>query len=748
MPAVSRFPLHEVRLLPSAFADAQATGLRYLLELDADRLLAPFLREAGLPAGPGYGNWEADGLDGHIGGHALSASAILSAATGDSRARERMDVLLDGMQRAQDAVGTGYLGGVPGGRALGEELARGEVDADLFTLNGRWVPLYNLHKTLAGLLDAARYGGSERALGMAVRFADWWLTVSAGLDDTAFESMLHAEFGGMNDAFAELAEAVVDPERSAAYLREAHRFSHRSVLDPLLGGRDALDGLHANTQIPKAIGYARLAGDLLPAAEFFWRTVTADRSVAIGGNSVREHFHRSADFTPMVLDREGPETCNTSNMIELGAALFELSGDAGYLDAIERGQYNHILSSQHPDGGFVYFTPMRPAHYRVYSEPSEGMWCCVGSGLENHGRYGELIYTHDGDDLLIGLYLPSTLDSAERGVRARIETTFPHSDEVLVTVELTRAGAVRLRRPGWAESMRVAVDGEEIAGEARDGFLRTDRLAPGRHEIRVTLGLALRAESLPDGSAWSAFLYGPVVLAARADADDLDGLRADAARMAHVASGPLRPLAGTPIVTAARPLDAVALVDREALTAVLETDRGPVRLEPFAGLHDSRYTVYWPTGVDASIRHAQLEDADRAADAAAAILDTVAAGEQQPEADHAFAGHGSRAGGAEGVHWRSASGTGAWFGYTLTAAGTGATLLRVRLRSSPSGEQQFRIDDRPLGEPSAIRDADGVLELDWSLEAGSGDGAIVFSVHAIGSASTGELLSVALLAAG
>ncbi|NQX17652.1 beta-L-arabinofuranosidase domain-containing protein [Rathayibacter sp. VKM Ac-2857] len=758
---VRRFPLRSVRLLPSAFADAQATGQRYLLALDPDRLLAPFLREAGLPAAEGYGNWEADGLDGHVGGHALSASALMLAATGEEAARERMEILLDGFERAQDAVGTGYLGGVPGGRALGEELARGEVDADLFTLNGRWVPLYNLHKTLSGLLDAAAYGGSERALAMAVRFADWWLGVSAGLDDEAFEAMLHAEFGGMNEAFADLAEQVAgadpgDPERAAAYRAEAARFSHRALLDPLLQHRDALDGLHANTQIPKAVGYARLGGELLPAARFFWEQVTRERTVAIGGNSVREHFHRSSDFTPMILDREGPETCNTANMIELSSVLFEASGDERYLDYLERAQYNHVLSSQHPDGGFVYFTPLRPAHYRVYSAPHEGMWCCVGTGLENHARYGELIYAlvgddaragddaHDGDDLLIALYLPSTLDSPEHGLRARIDTAFPHADDATITVHLERPGAVRLRRPAWAESMTVTVDGAPLDAAAVDGVVRTAVLTPGRHEIRVGFSLAFRAEPLPDGSAWSAFSYGPVVLAARTDAADLDGLIADGRRMAHVAAGPLRDLAATPIVTGG--VGAVALLDRATLTAELATDAGPVRLEPFAGLHDSRYTLYWPTGSDAVARRAELAALDREAAGGAAVIDSVTAGEQQPESDHAFVGHRSRAGGADGRHWRGAEGPDGWFGYTLVDAEQRAAVLRVLLRDG-GGEHELRIDGRPLGEPLAVRARDGEVEADYAITPSTGeDGLVEFSLHAVGARPTGELLAVSLVA--
>src|SRR5690606_29828692 len=151
----------------------------------------------------------------------------------------------------------------------------------------------------------------------------------------------------------------------------------------------------------KVTGYARigeLAGEprWIEAADFFWDTVVHHRSVSIGGNSVREHFHDRDDFTRMIESREGPETCNTYNMLRLTEQLFRGNPDAGYADYYERAVFNHILSTQHPGhGGFVYFTPMRPRDYRVYSQAGQCFWCCVGTGMENHGKYGRFIYAHE-----------------------------------------------------------------------------------------------------------------------------------------------------------------------------------------------------------------------------------------------------------------------------------------------------------------------------------------------------------------
>ncbi len=342
------------------------------------------------------------------------------AATGRADVKERLDYMLSELRRAQLANGNGYLGGVPGGQKLWSELAAGDVRADLFGLNGYWVPWYNLHKTFAGLRDAWLFTGNPLARNMLIDWADWAAGLVSKLDDEQLQAMLITEHGGMNEVFADVA-GITGEQR---YLDVARRFSHHLLLEPLLLGEDRLTGLHANTQIPKVVGFETIAqsGDdpaWHEAAKFFWNTVVNERSVAIGGNSVREHFHDKNDFSPMVEEVEGPETCNTYNMLKLTRLLYRAEPRPEYADYYERALYNHILSSQDPaTGGLVYFTAMRPQHYRVYSQVHDAMWCCVGSGIENHVKYGEFIYAADDDELFVNLFIPSRLDWPEKGLQA------------------------------------------------------------------------------------------------------------------------------------------------------------------------------------------------------------------------------------------------------------------------------------------------------------------------------------------
>lgn len=410
-PAISAFHISDVQLLKGDFKDAQTTDLKYIMALEPDRLLSPFLREAGIvPKKESYPNWENTGLDGHTAGHYLSALSLMYASTGDKKVLERLNYMLGELKKCQDKM-DGYIGAVPVSKAFWSDISKGKIDANNFGLNGKWVPLYNIHKTYAGLRDAWYHANSSLAKDMLIRFSDWMLQLTAGLSESQVQTLLRSEHGGLNEVFADVSLITGNKK----YLELAIKFSHKLLLEPLKNKEDRLNNMHANTQIPKVIGFERIAsitGDsgYHTAAGFFWETVVEHRSSVIGGNSVREHFHPTNNFSSMITSEQGPETCNTYNMLRLTKLLYESSGWEKYIEFYERALYNHILSSQHPlKGGFVYFTPMRPGHYRVYSQPQTSFWCCVGSGMENHAKYSELIYAHDDKNIFVNLFIPSTV---------------------------------------------------------------------------------------------------------------------------------------------------------------------------------------------------------------------------------------------------------------------------------------------------------------------------------------------------
>jgi uncharacterized protein len=713
--ATRHFALGDLALGDGPFAHAQSLNLRYLAALDVDRLLAPYRIEAGLDASAEkYPNWESMGLDGHTAGHYLTALAQ-QAAQGDAEMRRRLDAMVAGLAECQRANGDGYLGGVPNGRALWDRVASGDFKAEAFSLEGAWVPFYNLHKMYAGLRDAWLMAGNAQARDLLVRFADWADALVASLDDGQLQRILDTEHGGMNEVLADV-YAITGDRR---YLALARRFSHRAILDPLLRREDALDGLHANTQIPKVIGFARIGeldGDQawIDAARFFWETVAQRRSVAFGGNSIREHFNPVDDFGPMVTSREGPETCNSYNMLRLTMQLHRLEPQARYADFYERVLFNHILSTQHPEhGGLVYFTPIRPRHYRVYSQPTQCFWCCVGTGIENHGRHGAFAYSHDDDALTVNLYMASTVHWRERGVVLRQQTGFPDTPRSTLRLQSARpqAFALQLRHPQWLDgALAVRINGRRWPLQSGPGtYARIARTWRDGDRIDIELPMRTRIEPLPDGSDWVAVMHGPVMLAARTGSEDLEGLVADDGRGSHIAPGPYLPLERAPMLVGERDALAAAIEpvagEPLAFTAAALIRPGEFRrlkLEPLSRVHDARYMAYWrtatPAGYPAVV--AAMEAAERERDVLEArTLDQVQPGEQQPEVEHAYAGEDSATGSLLGRHWRDAGG---WFEYRLKASRRIAADAPMTLRLTLfGGEWQGAMDVQVEGDTLA-----------------------------------------------
>lgn len=732
--AAELFPLRDVRLLPGPFLQAQETNRRYLLALDADKLLAPFRREAGLPTvKPSYGNWESSGLDGHMGGHYLSALALMWAATGDGAVRERLDYFVAELKKAQ--ADDGYLGGVPGGRAAWNDIAHGKLHADNFSVNGKWVPWYNLHKVAAGLRDAWHHAGNEDARRMLVKFADWAIAMTGALSDEQMQSMLRAEHGGMNEVLADVYQLTGDQR----YLAAARRFSHQAILQPLAAGRDELTGLHANTQIPKVIGFERIAAltgeqQWHRAASFFWRTVHEHRTVAIGGNSVKEHFHDAKDFSSMGREVEGPETCNTYNMLKLTGLLFQRDPSAVYSDYYERALYNHILSSQHPEsGGLVYFTPMRPNHYRVYSEVDKGMWCCVGSGIESQAKYGEFIYARDGDALLVNLFIPSRLEWREKGIVLTQSNRFPEQASTRLSIDSGGQFTLKLRYPGWVApgALKVRVNGKPVAVRAAPGsYVELARAWRKGDTVDVRLPMRTTLEQMPDKSNYYAVLHGPIVLAAKTSPFPGEKLafQADDSRMGHIAQGQVCPQEAAPVfVSDSRNfLDRFKPVPGQPLTFTARglvqgregSAGGTLRFIPFYRLHDSRYMLYWqhttPAGLAGMRARTAAAEAERLA-LDARTIDQVAPGEQQPESDHFFKGEGADAGLNGDRRWRHASG---WFSYELTDRAGAARLLRLTFASADAGRKFDVLLNGRLLQPVTIERRDEAFyHLDLPLPA-------------------------------
>ena len=410
-------------------------------------------------------------------------------------------------------------------------------------------------------------------------------------------------------------------------------------------------------------------------------------------------------------------------MLRLTKQLFLEEPDASYMDYYERALLNHILSSINDiQGGFVYFTPMRPGHYRVYSQPQTSMWCCVGSGLENHSKYGEMIYAYRGkQELYVNTFLPSTLTWKENNVTLTQEGNFPWSDEVKITVKSKKADKIwnlKLRKPSWADEMTVSLNGQKLDIEPdKAGFFNIDRTWGQNDVVELRIPMSLKAEELPDGSGFFSFLYGPMVLAADMGKENQLGLYADDSRGGHIANGSKLPLNEAPVVISDKETVADHVIKSEdgkswQITNIMPEKYADLHLVPFVNLSEHRYDIYFQAMDKKAYQErvaelVRLENERKALDAR--TVDVVVCGEQQPETDHRFSHEASSSGGdADNIHWRETRG---WFSYVLKASG--ADKVAITFMQSPNREAKVLCNGRVVG--NMLMGADGKKTLEFAL---------------------------------
>ena len=284
------FPLQDVHLLESPFLGAQRRDFDYLVSLQPESD-APQLQGERWPRTQGA-CVRRMGIRGAVGGNPLSRSYARSLPLrGFAHVRVDRRPADEGARRLHRQRAAGMSEGdaerarvrVPRRRGTARKRSSGPSVC-------RCAVWYTMHKIFAGLRDAHVHTGSTAALDVLTKLADWTETATSSMTDEQMQKMLGTEHGGMNEVLADVSVLTGQTK----YLTLARRFSHQALLTPLAEARDPLDGLHANTQIPKAVGFQRifeLTGEdrYGTAARFFWQTVVERRSFVTGGHGDEEH---------------------------------------------------------------------------------------------------------------------------------------------------------------------------------------------------------------------------------------------------------------------------------------------------------------------------------------------------------------------------------------------------------------------------------------------------------------------------
>jgi len=601
------FNLQDIHLLDSRFKQNMDREAAWLLSLPNERLLHSFYVNAGMLTDKKdsktkmpkpLGGWEALDMElrGHSIGHILSGLSFQYASTGNIAFRNKTDSLITALALVQKTLNqNGFLSAYP----------QNYIDRNI-AATSVWAPWYTLHKIFSGLTDVYLNTGNPQALDIVTKMADWAYQKLSPLSPDALAKMLRNEFGGMNEAFYNLYAITANPK----HLQQAEMFYHHAVLDPLAAQEDKLNGMHANTIIPKIVGEAR-AYELTANAKyntiatFFWNTIIRNHTYVIGSNSDKEHFFQPGKISEHLTGNTG-ETCNTYNMLKVTKHLFSWYADAKYADYYEQTLYNHILGQQDPVTGMVcYFTPLKAGAFKLYSSPDNSFWCCVGSGFESHSKFGEAIYYHDNKGIYVNLFIPSLLTWKEKEVTLLQETRFP--DEATTTLTIQTAGkdlmSLYLRYPSWAvNGAFIKVNGKKITINQPPGsYIAINRKWNKGDKIEITYPMSLMLVPTPDNPNIAAVVYGPIVLASPMGTE---GMKSPApyhdsedpyqyygydynipSNIIHTLNVKSKPL----IASWLQPVENEPLTFK-TLNGVAEKE---IIFKPYNAIHRERYVVYW-----------------------------------------------------------------------------------------------------------------------------------------------------------
>lgn len=579
------FPLNQVSLSNSRWMDNQNRTLNYLKSVDTNRLLYNFRNTHKLSTNGARANggWDAPNFPfrSHSQGHYLTAWANCYAVLRDPECGKRASSFVAELAKCQANNGaagftSGYLSGFP----------ESEFDAlEARRLSNGNVPYYAIHKTMAGLLDVWRIMGDTKARDVLLGMSAWVDTRTKKLSSSQMQSMLGTEFGGMNDILANVYQLTGDKR----WLTVAQRFDHAAVFDPLAANQDRLNGLHANTQVPKWIGAIReyqATGSkrYLDIARNAWDFTVKAHTYAIGGNSQAEHF-RPPNAIAQYLSKDTAEQCNTYNMLKLTRDLWTTDPDnTKYFDYYEQALMNHLLGAQNPSdnhGHITYFTPLNPGGRRgvgpawgggTWSTDYDSFWCCQGTALETNTKLMDSIYWNANSTVYVNLFIPSVLQWSQKDVTLTQTTSYPVEDSTKIVVAGAGDFSMRIRIPSWASGASISINGQD-AGSAQPKagtYAVLDRSWKSGDTVTVRFPMKLRTVPANDNSKVAAVAYGPAILSGNYGSSTLTS---------------------TPTLA----LDTIKRTSTSKLTFTATANGRAVELGAFYDAHGYNYNVYWST---------------------------------------------------------------------------------------------------------------------------------------------------------
>lgn len=558
-------------------------ALARLRNVDEAELLAGYQQK------PGKHPWIGE----HV-GKWLHASSLAVANTGDPQLRAKLDRVARGLIAAQEP--DGYLGTYLPGKRFG---LYPDADWDVWSHKYCLIGLLSYYQVTgytpaldacrrAGDLLIATFGPGRKSIitaGTHLGMAATSVLEPVVLLYRATGDRRYLDFGGQ-------IVAAWEQEGGPHILSSLMRY--RTVRRVANGkAYEMLSNLAGLCELYRATGQSQY----LQAVLIAWDDIRRNRLYITGSGSSGEvwqdDFHLPNGESSSIC-----ETCVTVSWLQLNLQLLRITGEGRFADQIERTAYNHLLGAQKPTcDAWAYYTPLEGR--KPYGSETN---CCLSSGPRGVALLPSAAYGTTADGVAVNLFTPSrAVVRLAGGTVAALsqQTRYPFNGVVLL--DLTSLSgrprfAIRVRRPAWATSATVWVNGRRASARLADGYLEVNRQWRRGDRIEYRIGVPTRAVKGDHGNAGRvAVLIGPVVLAAD---EGHNGRLRPISRVALDTAGPLR-LTQLPTAGAADGDVVFETAARFRTGSRAGGDRVSLRLVPFcqAGGDRSRFVTWLPVSL-------------------------------------------------------------------------------------------------------------------------------------------------------
>jgi len=197
----------------------------------------------------------------------------------------------------------------------------------------------------------------------------------------------------------------------------------------------------------------------------------------IGSSHANEGFTEDYD---MPNEEAYCETCASVGMVFWNHRMNQMSGNACYIDVLERSLYNGALAGISLSGDrFFYVNPLESKgnHHRM---AWYGCACCPSQVSRFLPSIGSYIYGKSDNAVWINLFIASETTTQLKGnkIKLRQETQYPWDGKVVITVDPqnNKPFDIKIRKPDWSEKYTLSVNGMiENIQPAADGYLTLNR---------------------------------------------------------------------------------------------------------------------------------------------------------------------------------------------------------------------------------------------------------------------------------